>query len=56
MRKAYNSLAVLRNSKLQAARDLYYIQAQIAEERAIIGSQGNVLSRWVQLFTIPRGT
>lgn len=54
MRKAYNSLVVLRNSKLQAARDLYYINAQIQEERAIVGTGGNVLTRWMELFTIPR--
>jgi len=54
MRKAYNSLVVLRNSKLQAARDLYYIACQIAEERAIVGQQGNYITRWCELFTVPR--
>lgn len=54
MRNAYNSLVVLRNTKLQAARDLFYIYSQIEEERAFVGTQTNVLTRWVQLFTIPR--
>ena len=54
IRKAYNSLLQLRNSKVQAARDLYYINAQITEERAITGTGGNVLTRWFELFTIPR--
>lgn len=54
MRKAYNSLVVLRNSKVQAARDLYYIQAQILEEREIIGTKTNVVTRFVTMFTTPR--
>ncbi|CCG81374.1 Sugar transporter [Taphrina deformans PYCC 5710] len=54
MRNAYNSLVVLRNTRLQAARDLYYIHSQIAEERAIIGDQSNLISRWIDLFRVPR--
>lgn len=54
MRAAFNSLAILRNSRLQAARDLYYIQAQIAEERAIIGTKTNVVTRWLDLARVPR--
>ncbi|TAQ86918.1 hypothetical protein B7494_g4748 [Chlorociboria aeruginascens] len=50
---AFNSLVKLRNTKLQAARDLYYIYAQIQVEAEIIG-QNNYMSRFTELFTIPR--
>jgi len=52
-RKAYNSLLRLRLHKIQAARDLYYIQAQVAVEREVIGGS-NYVTRFIQLFTIPR--
>ncbi|KAF9484498.1 hypothetical protein BDN70DRAFT_872527 [Pholiota conissans] len=52
-RKAYNSFKRLRNSELQAARDLYYIHRQLETEReALAGS--TYISRFVELFTIPR--
>lgn len=51
--KAFQSLCRLRNTPLQAARDLYYIYAQILEESEIIG-KSNYLSRFIELFTIPR--
>ncbi|KAJ5731788.1 uncharacterized protein N7483_006296 [Penicillium malachiteum] len=51
--KAYQSLAKLRNTPLQAARDLYYISAQIKIEQDIIGDS-NYLTRFIELFTIPR--
>lgn len=50
---AYKSLTRLRNTHLQAARDLYYIHAQIIEESTIIG-QSNYVTRFIELFTIPR--
>lgn len=50
---AYKSLLRLRNHKVQAARDLYYINAQIELEAAIIGTS-NYLTRFCELFTIPR--
>ena len=50
---AYRSLIRLRNNKLQAARDLYYIQAQLKVEAEIIGKT-NYLTRFIELFTIPR--
>ena len=53
MAKAYNSLCRLRNTPLQAARDLYYIHAQIQIEQSIIG-QSNYVTRFIELFTIPR--
>lgn len=51
--KAFQSLKRLRNTELQAARDLYYISAQINIEREIIG-KSNYVSRFIELFTIPR--
>ncbi|KAJ6093285.1 hypothetical protein N7486_008574 [Penicillium sp. IBT 16267x] len=53
MSKAYESLCRLRNTPLQAARDLYYIHAQIQIEQGVIGDS-NYLTRFVELFTIPR--
>lgn len=50
---AYRSLKRLRNSELQAARDLYYIYAQLQVEASIIG-QSNYATRFVELFTVPR--
>lgn len=51
--EAYKSLCRLRNNDLQAARDLYYIHAQLTIEFEIIG-KSNYLTRFVELFTIPR--
>ncbi|MDI1489628.1 MAG: hypothetical protein OHK93_000825 [Ramalina farinacea] len=50
---AFRSLCRLRNTPLQAARDLYYIHAQIQEEADIIG-RSNYVTRFIELFTIPR--
>ncbi|KAI4092715.1 MAG: hypothetical protein LQ339_007850 [Xanthoria mediterranea] len=50
---AFGSLCRLRNIPLQAARDLYYIHAQITEEARIIG-KNNYVTRFIELFTIPR--
>lgn len=52
-KKAYESLLRLRNTPIQAARDLYYVHAQLIEESAIIG-QSTYLQRFTELFTIPR--
>ncbi|KAI0744148.1 hypothetical protein C8Q80DRAFT_1220844 [Daedaleopsis nitida] len=52
-REAYNSLLRLRFHLIQAARDLYYIHSQLQVEAAIVG-KSNYLSRFGQLFTIPR--
>ncbi|RAH45040.1 galactose-proton symport [Aspergillus brunneoviolaceus CBS 621.78] len=53
LRNAYQSLRRLRNTELQAARDLYYIYAQIKIEQDISGT-GNYINRFGELFTIPR--
>lgn len=56
--KAYQSLLRVRNTPLQAARDLYYIHAQIEAEHALLEEKGfqndNFLTRSMELFTIPR--
>ncbi|EXJ94954.1 hypothetical protein A1O1_00072 [Capronia coronata CBS 617.96] len=51
--QAYKSLRRLRNHDLLAARDLYYINAQVEVEADIIG-ETNYLKRFGELFTIPR--
>ncbi|GFF22939.1 polyol transporter 5 [Aspergillus udagawae] len=58
-RDAYKSLLRLRNSPLQAARDLYYIHAQIKMEHVVAVESGythsgNMLVRFYELFTMPR--
>lgn len=50
---AYRSLLRLRNNPIQAARDLYYIHAQLELEAEIIG-QHTYMKRFVELFTVPR--
>lgn len=50
---AYRSLLRLRNTPIQAARDLYYVHAQLVEEAAIIG-ESTYIKRFFELFTIPR--
>ena len=57
--KAYRSLLRLRNSPLQAARDLYFIHAQIVYEDVLLEESGlskssNMFTRFVELFTVPR--
>jgi Sugar (and other) transporter len=51
--KAYASLKRLRNTELQAARDLYYIHAQIEMESAFV-KPTNYVTRFIELFTVPR--
>ena len=57
--KAYRSLLRLRNSPLQAARDLYFVHAQLVQEEALIEASGfskadNFFTRFFELFTVPR--
>ncbi|KAF3045760.1 hypothetical protein E8E11_002009 [Didymella keratinophila] len=57
--KAYRSLLQLRNTPLQAARDLYFIHAQKKAEDTMIEAQGvartdNMITRFMELFTVPR--
>jgi MFS family permease len=50
---AFDSLCKLRNTPVQAARDLYYIHILLVEEARIVG-KSNYVTRFVELFTIPR--
>ncbi|EIN06371.1 hypothetical protein PUNSTDRAFT_89926 [Punctularia strigosozonata HHB-11173 SS5] len=50
---AFRSLSRLRNTELQAARDLYMIHAQLLEESQFL-SDSTYVKRFVELFTIPR--
>lgn len=52
-KKAFRSLQRLRFNDVQAARDLYYIHAQLEVEADIVG-KSNYVSRFAELFTIPR--
>ena len=59
--KAYRSLLRLRNSPfLQAARDLYYINAQLVRKELLIQesptlkTHSNILTRFVELSFTPR--
>ncbi|KAJ7213653.1 hypothetical protein B0H12DRAFT_1155841 [Mycena haematopus] len=50
---AYASFKRLRNTELQAARDLYYVHRQLMEEFAVLRG-ANYFARFFELFTIPR--
>ena len=50
---AWKSFVRLRNSPLQAARDMYYAHCQLEEEIKIMGGT-SYLRRFYELFTIPR--
>ncbi|KAF9476306.1 hypothetical protein BDN70DRAFT_952114 [Pholiota conissans] len=50
---AYKSFCRLRNSEIQAARDLYYVHSQLVEESAVLRG-ATYFSRFYELFTIPR--
>ena len=52
-REAYQSFLRLRNSPLQAARDLYYAHCQLSEEFAVLKGS-SYISRFTELFTVPR--
>lgn len=65
--RAWKSLLRLRNTPLQAARDLYYIDCLLEQEKflshgggggggtnAIRRKKSTFISRFIELFTIPR--
>lgn len=57
--KAWQSLLRLRNTPLQAARDLYYVHCLLEYEHKLIQEagldvNGSVFTRFIELFTIPR--
>jgi hypothetical protein len=47
-------LKKLRNNELQAARDLYYIHAQLRAEAHLVNTKTKYVTRFIQLFTTPR--
>ncbi|KAL0065854.1 hypothetical protein AAF712_007158 [Marasmius tenuissimus] len=51
--EAFASFKRLRNSELQAARDMYYVHRQLLEEFAALKGN-NYFSRFFELFTVPR--
>lgn len=62
-RQAYQSLCRLRNTPLQAARDLYFIHAQFIQEEVMIEEAGfaktsnyylGFFTRFGELFKVPR--
>ncbi|KAK0214353.1 hypothetical protein IW262DRAFT_1450103 [Armillaria fumosa] len=51
--EAFRSFKRLRNTELQAARDLYYVHRQLMEEYKV--TKGiTYMARFIELFTIPR--
>jgi MFS family permease len=52
-KEAFKSFCRLRNSELQAARDLYYVHCQLVEEMEVLKGS-TYASRFLELFTIPR--
>ena len=50
---AYKSLCRLRNTDVQAARDLYQIHVQLEIEAEVIAS-GSFLKKSSELFSVPR--
>ncbi|KAI2777955.1 hypothetical protein F4815DRAFT_256293 [Daldinia loculata] len=51
--EAWTSMNKLRNNPIQVARDIYYIHAQLSIENQLT-SKSNYVTRFTQLFTIPR--
>ncbi|KAF2099368.1 MFS transporter [Rhizodiscina lignyota] len=56
---AYKSLVRLRNHPTQAAKELYYVHAQMQQEQILIEEAGfavnaSFFTRFVEIFTIPR--
>ncbi|GHJ90375.1 hypothetical protein NliqN6_6777 [Naganishia liquefaciens] len=51
--QAMRSLLRLRHTRLQAARDMYYISAQLTEEMKIMGGE-TFVQRFIELFTKAR--
>lgn len=51
--EAYKSFVRLRNSELQAARDMYYVHCQLSEEFKVMEGT-TYMGRFKELFTVPR--
>ncbi|KHN97382.1 sugar transporter [Metarhizium album ARSEF 1941] len=57
--QAWRSLLKLRNTPMQAARDMFYIHCLLEQEDELVKEAGlkvtsNIFTRFVELFTIPR--
>lgn len=56
--QAYESLLKLRGNNLLAARDLYFVNAQLEKEQELVEADGlgdsNLFTRCVDSFTVPR--
>ena len=52
-KKALESFLILRNTRLQACRDLYYTHVGVEIERKLVKGK-NVFTMFVELFTVPR--
>lgn len=52
-RESFQSFCKLRNTEMQAARDLYYAHCQVIEEREAFGGV-SLASRALELVTVPR--
>jgi hypothetical protein len=50
---AFKSFCRLRNTELQAAKDLYYVHRQLLEEFSAL-KESTYLGRFYDLFTVPR--
>lgn len=50
---AWKAMIQLRHNEIQVARDMYAIHSQLAIEHKIL-SRNNYVTRFTQLFTIPR--
>lgn len=50
---AWKSIQRLRFTKVQGARDIYYIHSQLVLENEVMG-KSTYATRFVELFTIPR--
>ena len=58
-KQAYESLLRLRGSEIRAAKEIYYIHAQMQQEELMIeqsqvATNANMFTRFVELFKIPR--
>lgn len=51
--EAFKSFLRLRNTPIQAARDMYYVSQQLEEEFIVLRGK-NFFTRFFELFTIPR--
>ncbi|KAH7131316.1 hypothetical protein EDB81DRAFT_696698 [Dactylonectria macrodidyma] len=51
--QSFESFCRIRNTEMQAARDLYYAHRQIIEEKDAFGGK-TLMSRMWELFTVPR--